>query len=72
MYCVAFQGQRDRDPQHWYICVTYKDCVKDFTTDYEWEAEVFLQEMRKFHAEVDYKIMNYETVKMLNELTGDF
>ena len=74
MYCVAFQGQRDRNPNHWYICCTGEatDEQIDYTVPTEELAYVYLQEMKRYHSTTDYKVMNYETVKMLNELTGDF
>lgn len=74
MYCVAFQGQRDRDPQHWYICCTGEADEEqiDFTTPDIEIAYSYLNKMKWYHPMTDYKVMNYETVKTLNELTGDF
>ena len=73
MYCVAFQGQRDRNPHHWYICSVGEAGEEiDFTASDIRTTYWHLHRMKRYHPTVDYKIMNYETVKMLNELTGDF
>ena len=73
MYCVAFQNRRDGNDNYWYIC-TVGDAGQDidFRTFSGEQAHLHLHKMKRYHPKVDYKVMNYETVKMLNELTGDF
>lgn len=64
MYTVVFFARNK-----YHICNEY--VYEDFMTEDIKVAKRFLEEISGCHTSTIYKIMDYDVVKMMNELSGD-